>query len=137
MRLVLTPILLLALALSITSCGDKKTSHPAGNALHLSEAKFKSEIRGFKGVAMVDFWAEWCGPCKVLAPAVEELATELKPAVKIGKVDVDENMNLAKEFEISSIPCLILFKDGKEIARTVGAKPKADIKAWIERAAAQ
>lgn len=112
-------------------------AHGPGKALHLTEATFVPEIKKHKGVAMLDFWATWCGPCKVIAPAVEELAGEMAGKAKIAKVDVDQNPNLAKEFKIDSIPCLVLIKDGREIDRKIGVTSKADLKAWIENAASK
>jgi thioredoxin 1 len=114
--------------------GSADTVTASGDALHLTEATYQTEIQEYAGVAMLDFWASWCGPCKLIAPAIEELATELKGTAKIAKIDVDQNPNLAKEFEISSIPCLVLMKNGKEIDRKVGAISKQEMKAWIEQA---
>jgi thioredoxin 1 len=138
MRRCFAVAFILSLPLLITGCGKasapKPITSPASNAIQLSEATFQTEIANQSGVALVDFWAPWCGPCKVIAPAIEELATELKPTVKVGKVDVDTNPNLANSFEISSIPCLILFKDGKEVDRKLGVLSKDDLKTWIDKA---
>ena len=138
MRRCFAVAFILSLSLLISGCGKasapKPITSPASNAIQLSEATFQTEIANQSGVALVDFWAPWCGPCKVIAPAIEELATELKPTVKVGKVDVDTNPNLANSFEISSIPCLILFKDGKEVDRKLGVHSKADLKTWIDTA---
>jgi thioredoxin 1 len=83
-------------------------------------------------VVVVDFWATWCGPCRMIAPALDEIATEMAGKVKIAKVDVDEAPEVATRFGIRSIPCLILFKDGKETDRIVGAQSKTQLKSWIE-----
>ena len=98
----------------------------------VTDNTFAAEVEKPKGVVLVDFWATWCGPCRMIAPALEELATEMAGKVKIAKVDVDENSEIASRFGIRSIPCLILFKNGAEADRVVGAKGKAELKSWIE-----
>lgn len=100
----------------------------------VNDSSFEAEIAGHKGVAVVDFWATWCGPCRMIAPALDELATELAGKVKIAKVDVDEAPETASTFGIRSIPCLVMFKDGKEADRVVGAQSKAQLKTWMENA---
>jgi thioredoxin 1 len=143
MRLACISACIMALAI-LPGCGDAPSSSTtaggsgenakSGAALHLTEASFKAEITDYSGVAMLDFWASWCGPCRVIAPAVEELATELKGTAKVAKIDVDQNTKLAKEFEIRSIPCLVLIKNGKEVDRKVGVISMQEMKAWIEQA---
>lgn len=86
---------------------------------------------------LVDFWAEWCGPCRMVGPAVEQLAKTLDGQVKIVKLNVDENQEIAVKYGIHSIPSLLLFKDGKEIARTVGAAPKEAYQKFIEESLAK
>ena len=95
----------------------------------LNESSFKAHIS--KGWALVDFWAPWCGPCQMLGPVIEELSKEMKD-VKVGKVNVDDNGELAGQFGVSGIPTMILFKDGKMVDKKVGAGTKASIKGWIE-----
>lgn len=85
-----------------------------------------------KGLTLVDFWATWCGPCRMVAPIVEELAAET-PDVTFAKIDVDENPDVAIGLKIASIPTLMLFKDGELVDKVIGARPKADIKAMIDR----
>ena len=83
---------------------------------------------------VVDFWAEWCGPCKQIGPALEELSEEMSGKVKIVKVNVDENMGIAAQLHVRGIPALFLFKDGQAISNKTGAAPKAALKSWIEGA---
>ena len=82
---------------------------------------------------VVDFWAEWCGPCRIIAPVLEELAGEYKDRVKVGKLNVDENRQIAARFGIRSIPTILLFRDGARVDQIVGAHPKATIKAKIDQ----
>ncbi|MCE9581163.1 MAG: thioredoxin [Planctomycetes bacterium] len=95
-----------------------------GNAKELSDDAFEAEV-GAKGVALVDFWATWCGPCKRVAPIVEELAGQFTGKARIYKMDVDQNQGIPARFGVMSIPTIVLFKDGKEVDRIVGAQSKA------------
>jgi thioredoxin 1 len=99
--------------------------------LKVTDASFKTDVVGASTPVVVDFWAEWCGPCKMIAPALEEIASELEGKVTIAKINVDENPGIAGEFGIRSIPTLMLFKDGKMAATKVGASPKSELKKWI------
>jgi thioredoxin 1 len=99
----------------------------SGSISQLSEATFAEEVNGADEPVLVDFWAEWCGPCKTIAPILEELAGEQAGNLRIAKVDVDDNQGLARQFGVQSIPTMIVFKDGQEVHRMVGARGKAQI----------
>ncbi|KKR48754.1 MAG: lpbca thioredoxin [Candidatus Magasanikbacteria bacterium GW2011_GWC2_40_17] len=95
--------------------------------LELNKDNFKKEVLDFTATVLVDFFAPWCGPCKMMLPVVEEISKEIEgsAAMKIAKVNVDENSELAEEYGIMSIPCFVLFKGGKEVERVMGAQAKA------------
>ncbi len=101
-------------------------------SLTFTNTNFKSEVLEAKELVFVDFWATWCGPCKMMTPHVEALAEEYAGKVKVGKINVDDNSEIATAYGIASIPCFILFKDGKQVDRKVGAMPKALLKQWID-----
>ena len=100
--------------------------------MHFDEKTFDEAVRGEKPV-LVDFWATWCGPCRLIAPAVEEVAADFEGRAVVGKVDVDEQTELARRFGIMSIPTLVVMKGGKVVEQAVGARGKADIAAMLER----
>ena len=97
----------------------------------VSDTTFESEVIKATGPVVVDFWAEWCGPCKMIAPALEEIAKSLGDKVKILKLNVDENPQTASKYGIMSIPTLMLFKNGEMASRQVGAAPKQKLEQWI------
>jgi thioredoxin 1 len=92
--------------------------------VNLTDATFDEEVKASDVPVLVDFWAEWCGPCKVISPILEEIAVEQAGKLRVGKVNVDDNLGVASRFEVQSIPTLILFKEGEPQVRVIGAKPK-------------
>ncbi len=100
--------------------------------VQLSDDVFDEEIGKHEGLALVDFWATWCGPCQVIAPIIEQLAEEYDGQLKVGKVDVDANQNTAMRFGVRSIPSVLLFKNGQHVDTVVGAVPKAHLVEKIE-----
>jgi thioredoxin 1 len=95
-----------------------------GNTFTVTDENFASEIEGADGLSMVDFWAAWCGPCRMVAPIVEQIATEYEGQIKVGKLDVDANQRTAVRFNVRSIPSILFFKDGQLVDTVVGAVPK-------------
>jgi thioredoxin 1 len=100
----------------------------------VSDTTFESEVLKATGPVVVDFWAEWCGPCRMIAPALEEIAGSLGTKVKIVKLNVDENPQTAAKYGIQSIPTLMIFKDGQMASRQIGAAPKQKLEQWITTA---
>jgi thioredoxin 1 len=102
----------------------------------LTQENFSEQVLQSPSPVLVDFWAEWCGPCKMIAPLLDELADEYAGKVKIGKVNVDEHQELAARYNVTAIPTLLLVKDGQVVEQTRGAKSKRDLKASLDRVAA-
>jgi thioredoxin 1 len=99
----------------------------ADNITELTDTNFNEEVKGSDEPILVDFWAEWCGPCKMIAPILEEIATEQSGKIRIGKLNVDDAPATAQQFQVMSIPTLILFKDGEVQKRVVGARGKGQL----------
>jgi thioredoxin len=99
----------------------------------VTDANFPTEVLGFPRPVLVDLWAAWCAPCRMIAPALEEIAGELMGRVRIAKLNVDENPQTHAGLRVSGIPTLVMFKGGQEVDRVVGALPPPQLRAWIER----
>ncbi|MBX9662956.1 thioredoxin [Novosphingobium sp.] len=98
----------------------------------VTDASFAADVLGSDKPVLVDFWADWCGPCKMIAPALEEISEELADKVSIVKMDIMENTSIPGEIGVQSIPLMVLFKDGKAVAQKLGAAPKSQLKGWLE-----
>lgn len=98
----------------------------------ITDSQFENEVLKAKGLVLVDFWAEWCGPCRQLIPVLEEVSKEMSGKVEICKINVDESPNTAAQYGIRSIPTMFLFKDGKQVDTKVGLNSKASLISWIE-----
>ena len=98
----------------------------------VTDATFQDEVLNSDKPVLVDFWAEWCGPCKMIGPSLEEISDELADKVSIAKMDIMENTEIPGQIGVKSIPLMVLFKDGKAVAQKLGAAPKSQIKGWLE-----
>ncbi len=103
------------------------------NIVTVTDASFADDIEGHEGLSMIDFWAEWCTPCRFVAPVVAELADEFSEKVRVGKIDVDSNQATTMRFGVRSIPSILFFKNGEHVDTVVGAVPKAHLQQKIEQ----
>ena len=101
----------------------------------VTDQSFDTDVLKSQEPVVVDFWAEWCGPCRMIGPALEEISTEMAGKVKIAKINIDENPQIAAKLGIRSIPTLFIYKDGQKVDQMVGAKPKGDLARWISKSA--
>jgi len=132
-------ILALICVVMLAGCGSpgtpqstaKKAAGPS-KVVAATDATFDTEVLKNSGPVVVDLWAIWCGPCRILGPVMDELSDEMDGKIKFVKVDIDKNKALAEKMKVEGIPLLIIFKDGKEIDRSVGVRPKEDVRAWLE-----
>jgi thioredoxin 1 len=108
----------------------------SADLMTLTDDNFQTEVLGSNVPVLVDFWAAWCGPCRAIAPAVEELANEYKGKLKVGKLDIDAHQNVPQKYGIMSIPTLLLFKNGQVAEQIVGAVPKSKLDAMVKKHAA-
>ena len=102
------------------------------NVIELNDSNFDDEVVKSDLPVLVDFWAEWCGPCKAIAPALDEISNEMSDNITVAKINIDENPNTAQEFNIRSIPALMIFKNGKLEAEMMGQVPKSQLEEWIK-----
>ena len=102
--------------------------------LNITALNFETDVLHSAKPVLLDFYANWCGPCKMLSPVLQEIAEEYADTLKVGKVNVDEQMELAMRFQVSSIPMVVLFKNGKAVAKSVGYRPKAQLLAMVQGA---
>jgi thioredoxin 1 len=98
----------------------------------VTDSSFESDVLGASQPVLVDFWAEWCGPCRMIAPSLEELSNELSDRVTIAKLNIDDNPDAPARYGVRGIPTMILFKDGQPAATKIGAEPKSRIQGWLE-----
>jgi thioredoxin 1 len=103
-----------------------------GKLLTITDDNFATEVEGTDGLVMIDFWAVWCGPCRIIAPIVEKLAEDYDGKIRVGKLDVDSNQRTATRFNVRSIPSVLFFKDGKLVDTVVGAVPRPQLERKIE-----
>ena len=100
--------------------------------LHIDDSEFEQKVVNAQGAFLVDFWAEWCGPCRQIAPVLDEIANERKDKITIVKVNIDKNPGTPQKYGVRGIPTLIIFKDGKAVSTKVGSLPKSKLVEWID-----
>ena len=105
----------------------------AANIVTLTDTNFAAEVLSSETPVLVDFWAEWCGPCKMLSPLIDELASEYDGKIKVGKVNIDDHQNLASQYGVRAIPTMLVFKSGEVADQIVGLRSKRDLKASLDR----
>lgn len=106
------------------------------NTVAVTDSSFDADVLKASEYVLVDFWAEWCGPCKMVAPALEEIGAEYKGRVRVAKIDIDANPETPTQFGVRSIPTMMIFKNGNLVAQQAGALPKSQLKAWVDQHAA-
>jgi thioredoxin 1 len=117
---------------SPVKASDTTAKTGTSSPIKVSDASFQADVLNSKNPVVVDFWAEWCGPCRMIAPALEELAGELEGKVTVAKVNIDENPGIPTKYGVRGVPTLMIFQNGQVAATKVGALPKSKIKEWIE-----
>jgi thioredoxin 1 len=121
------PLLVVVGRASGINPAQHEKARTVANELTLTDATFDEEIKASSEPVLVDFWAEWCGPCKMVAPVLDEIASDSEGKLRVGKINIDDNLELARRFDVMSIPTLILFKDGEPQLRIIGAKGKGQL----------
>jgi thioredoxin 1 len=110
---------------------ERTTDTMSANTTKISDSSFETDVLQAEGPVLVDFWAEWCGPCKMIAPALEEIAGSMAGRLKVAKLNIDENPRTPSQYGVRGIPTLMLFKDGKVAATKIGALPKSALEQWV------
>jgi thioredoxin 1 len=120
-------------ARALISMGDEGGGMASDKVIQISDNTFDEQVIKGKGLILVDFWAEWCGPCRMVAPILEELAVEFEGQITVTKLNVDDNQGTAARFGIRSIPTILFFKDGSQVEQVIGALPKSAFKSKVQQ----